>query len=394
MKNRLMRTFVVLIVIALFLGTTVQITFPTMPVYLGYLGMDFQLLGLSSMVLALSALIFRPLAGYLINRKGAMATVLYGAVVYLPVFLIYLVVKEPMLILMVRVFQGLGLSLVSTALGAAVVQILPKERLLEGLGFFSLANSLSGTIGVAFGFMLIRNDRFENMFIAGLVMTTVALVMTILLIRSLPSQAPLVRLEKKGLRGMLANPALGAALIAIMLMLAQSSVANFLSFFGKANGLESVGFFFLVNTVGIVASRIFLRPFLKAFGMYRAVILAGILYSASFIGLVLFKGVIPWSLLSVSYGFGYGIVYTVLNTEAMIKVTDENRGNANALFYAAVDMGFALGSIGWGIVGSILGMEWIFYLAFLLALGATIATARKTKETAKLELRRRTTGSL
>lgn len=394
MKNKLMRTFVVLIVIALFLGTSVQITFPTMPVYLGFLGMDFQLLGLSSMILALSAMVFRPLAGYLINKKGAMATVLYGTVIYLPVFFLYLLVKEPMLILVVRFFQGLGLSLVSTALGAAVVQILPKDRLMDGLGFFALANSLSGTIGVAFGFLLIQNNRFQNMFTAGLILTAMALVMTILLIRSLPRQAPLVMMEKKGLRGMLKNPAMGAALIAIMLMLAQSSLANFLSFFGKESGMQSVGFFFLINTVGIVASRIFLKPFLKAFGMYRAVILAGLVYSATFIGLVLFKGVVPWGLLSISYGFGYGIVYTVLNTEAMIRVTDENRGSANALFYAAVDLGFALGSIGWGIVGSMLGMKWIFYLAFLLALGATFATARKTKENVPSPLRRGAVGNL
>ncbi|HSP47718.1 MAG TPA: MFS transporter [Clostridiaceae bacterium] len=84
----------------------------------------------------------------------------------------------------------------------------------------------------------------------------------------------------------------------------------------------------------------------------------------------------------------------MLNTEAMIKVTDENRGSANALFYAAVDLGFALGSIGWGIVGSRLGMEWIFYLAFFLALGATIATARKTKESVRSDLRRSTVGNL
>lgn len=394
MKNKLMRTLVVLIVIALFLGTSVQITFPTMPVYLGFLGMDFQLLGLSSLVLALSAMTFRPLAGYLINKKGAMATMLYGAAIYLPVFILYLLVKEPMLILEVRFFQGLGLSLVSTALGAAVVQILPKDKLMEGLGFFALVNSLSGTMGVAFGFLLIRNNRFQNMFTAGLILTTLALVMTILLIRSLPRQTPLVLMQNKGLSGILANPAMGAALIAIMLMLAQSSLANFLSFFGKENGIESIGFFFLFNTVGIVASRIFLKPFLKAFGMYRAVILAGLVYSATFVGLVLFRGVMPWGLLSISYGFGYGIVYTVLNTEAMIKVTDENRGSANALFYAAVDLGFALGSMGWGVVGSMLGMKWIFYLAFLLALGATFATARKIKGKVRSDLRRSVVGNL
>ena len=54
----------------------------------------------------------------------------------------------------------------------------------------------------------------------------------------------------------------------------------------------------------------------------------------------------------VLYGFGYGILYALLNGAAVKFSREENRAAANAVFFGAKDLGTALGSAAWGAAQS------------------------------------------
>ncbi|PRR83361.1 MFS transporter [Clostridium vincentii] len=74
-------------------------------------------------------------------------------------------------------------------------------------------------------------------------------------------------------------------------------------------------------------------------------------------------------LLAFPYGLVIGTLMPILNVMVIKAVPKKIRGTANAMYYAAIDSGFGIGSLSWGMVAEALGgYNLIFLIASIIAI--------------------------
>ncbi|TFG83194.1 MAG: MFS transporter, partial [Erysipelotrichales bacterium] len=297
-QRKLAVPFSVLLILTLAIGTSLQITMPTIPVYLRSLGLPLSALGFSAAIISLAALLSRPVAAWCIQRMSSLTTIIIGSGFYLAVFSIYLLFKDPMIVITARILQGIGIGLVSTALGTLVTQLLPKEQLLGGMSLFTLANAATGTLGAAWGMILIEGGAYPRLFFVGGALVLVSLFLIIFLGLSIRGHLHKVVHAKQVKVPFYKNPALKPAMIVLMLIMANSSLINFLSFFAIQKGISSIGFFFLYGFVGLLLSRVFLSVMVRRLSLYKLYFINGLLYALVFYGLTISSSVFIWTSLS------------------------------------------------------------------------------------------------
>ena len=62
----------------------------------------------------------------------------------------------------------------------------------------------------------------------------------------------------------------------------------------------------------------------------------------------------------VLYGYGYGATQPALNSLAIQLCPADRVGSANATFFSAMDSGFFIGALLWGMISQQIGYEYIY----------------------------------
>lgn len=147
--------------------------------------------------------------------------------------------------------------------------------------------------------------------------------------------------------------------------------------------MEDVSIFFSVNLFGMIVSRLFMG-WLRRFTEGRLCAVSSLLLAAAYFLVALFPcGPVLW-VSGIAYGFGYGILYSLMNAAAVQRSSSETRGTANAVFFGAKDMGTALGAFLWGCFSSVFGYRFIFLLSGTVALAGSVGfTCWKIKKQKK-----------
>ena len=77
-----------------------------------------------------------------------------------------------------RILQGIGFALFVTAAGAAVADILPKDRLGEGIGYYALGQSLGTAVGPMIGIYLIGVYSARETFVVLAAMVALGIILS------------------------------------------------------------------------------------------------------------------------------------------------------------------------------------------------------------------------
>ena len=121
--------------------------------------------GLAVGIFVIGALIARLICGKWIERIGRKRMLYAGLILSLVMSLLYLAVGGIVFLLIVRFFHGIAFGIVSTTAGTIVADIIPKQRLGEGLGYFMLSVTLATAIGPFLGMVAIRQSGFGIVFV-------------------------------------------------------------------------------------------------------------------------------------------------------------------------------------------------------------------------------------
>lgn len=343
-------------------GFALQMTVPTLSVYLKSLGFPLQFLGFAALISALTALLFRPISAAMSHKVGAISTALLGSVVYLVAYLLFIVLKQPMFIVMTRALQGIGVGLFVTGLGTAIAQIVPHEHMLTGMNIYSLFAAATGALGPFVGMMLIADGDFTDMFMWAALLSGLAIVLMIVLMKWSPKHVEDDSAHDEAIPSIFKSEAVFPSLMVLTLMFFQAGLVAFLAIYGQEIGIQNVGFFFLYNFVGLIVSRFVVNRLIHSFDL--SVILVGLTlgYSVINVLIVIQPSVWTWTLLSIAHGFVFNVLATLYNTMAIKNVHFKQKAKANALYFAAIDLGFFLGGVLWGFVAKAWGSASIFII--------------------------------
>ena len=133
-------------------------------VYIDRLGGSATLAGIGAAVFSFAAIVGRLVSGPLADARGRLLVIASGAVILLVGVLGQAITANIDFIMVWRTLQGLGFSAVTTATATAAADVLPVDRLGEGIGYYGLGQALAMSVGPALAIALVSTDPPENLF--------------------------------------------------------------------------------------------------------------------------------------------------------------------------------------------------------------------------------------
>jgi len=355
-------SFVSLTLCSLLLFLNLQMLLSSFPIYIknefhtGNLAVS-----LGTSLFALSAVVTRFITAALMRRISRGALLYTGLTISGVVTVIYLTADNAGSLLAMRVAYGVGFGMASTIIPTLVSQIIPGNRMGEGIGYFGLSTSLAMSIGPVIGMNIMNSYGFTPLTIMGAAVVILA-VPILLLTRSVPrdgkkqpqSQS---KLQSQSQQSQVARLPFNRklflpALLNVMLAVTYSGLLSFIALFGEAVHLGQVGLFFLFNAITIIIIRPISGRIFDSKGHAAVLIPAAICVTASMVVLS-FTTVMPMLILSaLLYGLGFGAIQPTIQAWMLRSGTPEQHGMANSMFYNSTDVGVAVGSIILGAIAS------------------------------------------
>lgn len=357
------------------------------PLYITRIGGTTSFAGALILDFSIAAAVARLFAGRIVDRTGRKRIMVAGALLLIAgtVLAIPLPGFYPQIVL--RVLQGVGFAFVTTASATAAADVLPTERLGEGIGYYALGQSLGMAFGPAFGIFLCSLAFAESLFagVAGVGAVLLILVMCCNYekhVERLPETSEYRVLEERrrrlaeeaadgdigaieekvedadryrGLAALFEKRAFVGALPMIVICLGFAIPVSYTALYAQSLGLSNAGMFFFVGAIAMTASR-FLGGRLLDIVPPRILFLMTNLCGIAMFLVMAFVHT-EWMLYIGGFFFGLsmGFAFPLLNSMAVKNTPPERWGAANAMFLLANDMGVGLGASLWGFVADSVG---------------------------------------
>ncbi len=319
---------------------------------------------------AFSSVFFRPWISEMIDKIGRKKSYTLGCLITTIIPLTYLMligsIKELYIpLLATRFIYGIGLAICFTASFTYVADIVPKERLNEGIGMFGATGLLGLAIGPVIGEVLINRYGFNAFFIISAVIAGIGLIIDIFLPESYinkkdPNSVPFISLLRVKRIFMI-------SFLSFCFGMVIAATGNFVSPFAKEEGLRFISFYYICYSAAAILTRLLGGRLADEFGEEKIIPYGLVLEASGLIVLSFLKNEPMLCIAGVLSGCGHGLLFPCLNSLMIRDQPAEIRGKLTGLFTGSIDAGVFIGSILLGYIGDCLGLRALFFLsAFFL----------------------------
>ncbi len=306
---------------------------------------------------ALGVLLFRPLSGFVTDKKSRKLALVMGVFIFFITPVFYLFSTSFYYLLFIRFFHGIGITFYTTAFPTLVTDIVPDSRRGEMLGHMATATTLSFALGPFAGVALFTGLGFQAVVVTCLLIGFMNLIV-ILLIQEKSNK----RDYKTGTlyrKAIFNRSVLLSSFIQIVNAVIFGGVMTFLPIFLTKAGLN-VGIFFLVESCTIILCRISAAHLSDRFGR-------GPVFFYSFVIVLLAVFLISkitsmYLLITTAVLFGTGSALSSPTLSAFIadETTPLARGMVFGFFYGAFDLGVIISGVILGYVSDLTSIEEMF----------------------------------
>jgi len=365
------RTFLTMALANFFTMSSVSIFF-LFPLFITRHGGTKADIGIMMAVFTIASILSRPWISEMIDRLGRKKCYTLACLILSSLPLAYLFFKGDLSsfyipLLFVRFIHGIGMALAFTAVMTYIADIVPKNRLNEGLGMFGVTALVALAVGPIIAELIIRQFGFPIFFIMSSILSIIGLLLHLPLMESYvnynpgrPSQSFFSILKNKR--------RIFFALLAFLFGFGLSAVFGFLTPFAEEKQLTFISLFFITYSAGAVSMRFFGGRLADKVGEGRIIPPAFIITSFGIMMLNFLGGDLILILSGFICGSGHGLLYPCLNAVAVRNEPQEIRGKIMGIFTGGIDSGMLLGSISLGYIGKWFGYPMLFLVAGLILL--------------------------
>ena len=374
MKERLWtRNFILALVITIGVNLACNLLLSTISIYAKQITSTDAYAGVMTGAFTLAALFIRIVAGKMLDKIGRRKVLMFGVGITVLSTVVYLLTNNIYIIIFLRVMQGVGFGISSTAIATIVTDVTPESRMLEGIGYSGVGITITTAIGPSIALALVGEnyDKFNVLFIV----TAAVALFTILLSFKLSYKEVVSKKEEGTCDGE------GISISKIII----PSIVLFIA--GIELGFSNIGLFFTINAMGILASRLFINQIVNKLGTNVVVSSGVLIFAASIFGIAVTKTYIMLIIMGFLCGVMVGSLLPIVNLLILDSASKSSRGMANAIYYALIDGGYGIGSIMWGQVVVACGYRWIYayssislVVAFLIFVTSIVKSKRKSSE--------------
>lgn len=326
--------------------------------------------GLMTSIFTLGALAVRFLVGGLAvrGRVDNQRVVLLGLGIMILGSALLINCGNILLASVARGLQGVGFGLSATATSTLIATICRPSRLLDGISYMAVAQSLTAVIGPSLGYIIIgpAYNRFNLLFIC-VIGIMVGLMWMLFLKRNNTGKSEATAVREREDNPKVSWMILGIPLFVLLLnAMTQSAIVSFLALYARSLNFAGVGSFFSVNALGMIASRFIMNRLVRRYGEFQMILMSTIVFAISVFFLTRVTSILQMLALAFPAGFAMGSVSPIVNTNLIQSVSKHRISLANALFLSTLDIGYCLGSVVWGLTAARNGYAHVFFIAALL----------------------------
>ncbi|WP_199617657.1 MFS transporter [Paenibacillus alkalitolerans] len=347
------KPFVLMTVGMLLLGAGFYSLVPTLPLYIKQLGGTESQVGLAAGMFTLSAVIFRPFVGGMLDRYGRRPFILWGLLLFALSMYLYDWVGGIVNLMALRVLHGMSWAVSTTAVGTAVTDIIPVSRRGEGMGWHGMAMTVAVAIGPLLGVWVTQSYSFHALFLMAAGLSAAALLFAAV------TKIPFQPKAAGGRMEFFDKSVLPVTVALFFLAVAYGGILTFLPLFAESIDVNS-GTFFLVYAVALTLIRPVAGKLSDSHGELVVIVPALAVTISALLVLSFANGLAGVIASAVLFGTGIGSAQPALQAATLRLAHPDRKGAANASFFTAFDLGIGLGAIILGWVSQYTGYQVLF----------------------------------
>ncbi|MFS0780208.1 MFS transporter [Bacillus sp. 1P06AnD] len=354
------------------------------PVFVTGLSGDPSKGGMMTTTFMLAAIVSRPFVGSLIEKFNMKAILLVALILGIVTIGISLGRETYSFLVGLRIVQGILFGFITTLLATMATNLIPIDRIGEGIGYFGMATSLGTTFGPMLAISILHSYSFSTLLVIIAFMTLLTVIGSIFIKNKQPeAEAKQAGMAEKSSfwSNAFSKKALLPGVLVCLFYITFSGTVNFIDGLGTENHLGGkVSLFFLI----VAAMLVFTRPFSGR--IYDRLGHKYLVYPASIfgvIGLIIMAFSHQLSVLFIAaifYGIAYGVMQPTMQAWAVSRVGHAKAGTANAMTLNFMDLGMAIGAATLGHVASGVGYNMTFGLSSILVIALLVFYMFRKKE--------------
>ncbi|OYR98190.1 MFS transporter [Lactobacillus taiwanensis] len=336
------------------------------PLINGYaisLGASAVFAGIITGIMSVVSMFLRPVAGNLTDRFSKYSLSFIGGVLILIGVAGYCFSPSGNWLLLFRLINGTGFVLATVCMTTWLAFLVPRSHVGEAMGFYGLMNALAMALAPALAINLYKVIGYKS----ALWLAVLATILMIVSIQFVGNHAkPKIIQNKKRKIKIIQKDALPVAMLttffAIPYFITQADIVVYVE---RQRFSIAVGYFFVIYAIALLLIRIVLK---KYFDLIRF----GIWFWLSLISMILFLIIATFmvnnclmGLAAIMLSIGYGVIYSVNQSTALMLAPIEEQGLASSTFYLGLDIGMAAGPMIGGVTAQNLAPNY-FYPVLLI----------------------------
>lgn len=323
------------------------------PLINGYaisLGASAVFAGIITGIMSVVSMFLRPVAGNLTDRFSKYSLSFIGGVLILIGVAGYCFSPSGNWLLIFRLINGTGFVLATVCMTTWLAFLVPRSHVGEAMGFYGLMNALAINLYKVIGYK------------SALWLAVVAAILMIISIQFVGNHAkPKINSSKKRKIKIIQKDAIPIALLttffAIPYFITQADIVVYVE---RQHFSIAVGYFFVIYAIALLLIRIGLK---KYFDLIRF----GFWFWLSLIAMILFLIIASFmvnnwlmGLAAIMLSIGYGVIYSVNQSTALMLAPIEEQGLASSTFYLGLDIGMATGPMIGGVTAQNLAPDYFY----------------------------------
>ena len=338
------------------------------PLINGYakeLGASSAFAGIIVGIMSLAAMFLRPVAGNLTDKFSKYRLSFIGGALIFVGVMGYVLTPSSGWLLLFRLINGTGYVLCTVCMTTWLAFLVPRQHVGEAMGFYGLMNALAMALAPAVSINIYQKIGYRTSLVASAV-SALLMIVAIQFVgdHALPKKR--VRTQKKSFKIIQFNVlpvAILTTLFAIPYFVTQADIVTYVE---QKHLTVAVGSYFLSYAVVLLIIRVGLKRYFDTvrFGVWFWLSLVST--AAYIILLAIMNNDWQMALAAALMASGYGIIYSVLQSTALLLAPIEEQGLASATFYLGLDIAMAFGPMISGVIDSALPIEWFYPVELVL----------------------------
>lgn len=331
------------------------------PLINGYaisLGASAVFAGIITGIMSVVSMFLRPVAGNLTDRFSKYSLSFIGGVLILIGVAGYCFSPSGNWLLLFRLINGTGFVLATVCMTTWLAFLVPRSHVGEAMGFYGLMNALAMALAPALAINLYKVIGYKS----ALWLAVLATILMIVSIQFVGNHAkPKIIQNKKRKIKIIQKDAIPVAMLTTFFVIPYFiTQADIVVYVERQRFSIAVGYFFVIYAIALLLIRIVLK---KYFDLIRF----GIWFWLSLISMILFLIIATFmvnnwlmGLAAIMLSIGYGVIYSVNQSTALMLAPIEEQGLASSTFYLGLDIGMAAGPMIGGVTAQNLAPNYFY----------------------------------